>query len=82
MTFPQTTVRDVVNANILVRKHLGIEKIDLMVGPSIGGFQALEWVIMEPDVVGEAVFLATATRVTPFSERISENGSSGRPDLH
>ena len=73
MTFPQTTVRDVVNANILVRKHLGIEKIDLMVGPSIGGFQALEWVIMEPDVVGEAVFLATATRVTPFMTALNES---------
>ncbi|HBH20592.1 MAG TPA: homoserine O-acetyltransferase [Rikenellaceae bacterium] len=73
MTFPQVTVRDIVNANILVRKHLGIDQIDLMVGPSIGGFQALEWVIMEPDVVKEAVFLATATRVTPFMTALNES---------
>jgi homoserine O-acetyltransferase len=41
--FPAITVRDIVNANILVRKHLGIKTIDLMVGGSIGGFQSLEW---------------------------------------
>ena len=73
MSFPQTTVRDIVNANILVRKFLGIDKIDLMVGPSIGGFQALEWVIMEPDVVKEVVFLATATKVTPFMTALNES---------
>ena len=71
--FPRTTVRDIVNANILVRKHLGIEKIDLMLGPSIGGFQTLEWVIMEPDVVKEAVFLATAVRATPFMTAYNES---------
>ncbi len=73
LDFPKTTVRDIVNANILVRKYLGIEKIDLMLGPSIGGFQTLEWVIMEPDVVKEAVFLATAVRGTPFMTAFNES---------
>lgn len=72
-SFPKTTVRDIVSANIEVRKHLGIDRIDLMIGPSIGGFQTLEWVIMEPDVVDEAVFLATATRVTPFMTALNES---------
>ncbi|MBO4263945.1 MAG: homoserine O-acetyltransferase [Bacteroidales bacterium] len=71
--FPRTTVRDIVRANILVRKHLGIEKIDLMLGPSIGGFQTLEWVIMEPDVIEKAVFLATATRVPPYLTAFNES---------
>lgn len=73
LDFPRTTVRDIVNANILVRKFLGIEKIDLMLGPSIGGFQTLEWVIMEPDVVTEAVFLATAVRGTPYMTAFNES---------
>ena len=73
LDFPKTTVRDVVRANILVRKHLGIEHIDLMIGPSIGGFQALEWVIMEPDMVSDAVFLATSTRVTPYMTAFNES---------
>ena len=71
--FPRTTVRDIVRANILVRKALGIEKIDLMLGPSIGGFQTLEWVIMEPDVVDRAVFLATAHRVQPYMTAFNES---------
>ena len=71
--FPRTTVRDIVRANILVRNALGIEKIDLMLGPSIGGFQTLEWVIMEPDVVSEAVFLATAHRVPPYLTAFNES---------
>ena len=73
LDFPRTTVRDIVSANILVRKHLGIERIDLMLGPSIGGFQTLEWVIMEPDVVSEAVFLATAVRGTPYMTAFNES---------
>ena len=71
--FPRTTVRDIVAAEILVRKHLGIERIDLMLGPSIGGFQALEWVIMEPEVVRDVVFLATATRVLPYMTAFNES---------
>ena len=71
--FPLTTVRDIVSAEILVRKELGISRIALMLGPSIGGFQALEWVIMEPEVVRDVVFLATATRVTPFMTAFNES---------
>ena len=73
LDFPRTTVRDIVRANILVRKHLGIETIDLMLGPSIGGFQTLEWVIMEPDVVKRAVFLATSNRVMPYLTAFNES---------
>lgn len=64
--FPRVTVRDIVNANILVRKHLGIEQIDLMVGGSIGGFQSLEWAVMEPEVIKKAVLIACGPRVTPW----------------
>ena len=64
--FPQTTIRDMINASILVRKALGIEAIDLLVGSSIGGFQAGEWCIMEPDVIKNALILATSMRETPW----------------
>lgn len=71
--FPKVTVRDIVNANILVRKHLGIGRIDLMVGGSIGGFQSLEWSIMEPEVIGKAVFIACGSRVTPWLTAYNES---------
>ena len=73
MDFPDTTVRDIVRANILVRKHLGIGHIDMMLGPSIGGFQTLEWCIMEPDIIDSAIFLATATRVSPYLTAFNES---------
>jgi len=49
--FPHVTVRDIINATIIIRKRLGIEAVDFLVGSSIGGFQALEWAVMEPDVI-------------------------------
>ena len=72
LDYPRTTIRDIVSANILVRKHLGIKKIDLMLGPSIGGFQAIEWSIMEPDIIRNSVFLATSQRGTPYMTAFNE----------
>lgn len=71
--FPRITVRDIVKANDLVRRHLGIKKIDLMVGGSIGGFQSLEWSIMEPDVIRKAVYIACGARVTPWLTAFNES---------
>lgn len=64
--FPAVTVRDMVNTMIAVRKHLGIDRIDLLVGSSIGGFQAVEWAVTEPDRFDRAVFIATSPRVSPY----------------
>ena len=64
--FPKFTVRDTAKLFTLVREHLGIERVDLLVGSSIGGFHALEWAIMEGDVIERAAFIATAPRVSPW----------------
>ena len=66
LDFPKVTVRDMVAASIVVRKALGIQSIDLLVGSSIGGFQAIEWAVTEPDVFQRCVFIATAPRVSPY----------------
>lgn len=66
LDFPKTTVRDMIAASILVRKHLGISSIDLLIGCSIGGFQAIEWAIEEPDIIKNAMFMATAPRISPW----------------
>ena len=73
LDFPRTTVRDMVKAEILVRKALGIESIDVLLGPSIGGFQAVEWAIMEPDVIRRLILLATDARTTPFLTAYNES---------
>ncbi|MEI7736358.1 MAG: homoserine O-acetyltransferase [Ferruginibacter sp.] len=59
-SFPLITVRDMVQAHILLRKHLGIEKIFLLMGGSMGGYQAMEWCVMEHDVIDNLLLLATS----------------------
>ena len=58
--FPLITIRDMVKAHILLRKHLGIEKIFLLMGGSMGGYQAMEWCVMEKNVIGNLFLLATS----------------------
>ena len=58
--FPNITIRDMVQAHILLRKHLGIEKIALLMGGSMGGYQALEWCAMERDRIGKLFLIATS----------------------
>ncbi len=48
--FPDVTIRDMVKANILLRKHLRFKKIHIVTGGSLGGQICLEWAIKEPDV--------------------------------
>jgi homoserine O-acetyltransferase len=54
------TIRDMVRAHMLLRVHLGIEKIHLLMGGSMGGYQALEWCVMEKEVIGRLFLIATS----------------------
>lgn len=71
--FPKVTVRDIVRALNLLREHLGIPKIDLLIGASIGGFQAFEFSIMYSDVIDKAVYIATLPRVTAWLTAFEES---------
>ncbi|MBQ2515483.1 MAG: alpha/beta fold hydrolase, partial [Bacteroidales bacterium] len=64
--FPAITIRDMIQATELVRAHLGVEKVDLLIGSSIGGFQALEWAVSNPGLFQKAIFIATAPRISPW----------------
>ena len=70
--FPKLTIRDIVNAHKVLGKHLGIEEIYALVGSSLGGFQAIEWAIMQPDRVKKLVLIATDTTVTPWAAGLNE----------
>lgn len=72
LDFPKVTVRDMIKAAIEVRKSLGIDRIFLLIGSSIGGFQALEWAITEPTVFDHCVFIATAPRISPYFTAMNE----------
>ncbi len=68
--FPLITIRDMVRAHILLRQHLGIEKIDLLLGGSMGGYQALEWAIMEPSVIQKMFLIATTAAESAWAVAI------------
>ena len=58
--FPAVTIRDMVKAHMLLREHLTVNAIYLLVGGSMGGYQAMEWAFMETDVVKRLLLLATS----------------------
>ncbi len=61
-TFPMVTIRDMVNAHIVLRKHLGIEKIAVGIGGSMGAYQVMEWAFMEPGIMENMVLTTTGAK--------------------
>lgn len=60
--FPLINNSDVINAFIHLRQTLGISKIDYLIGGSLGGQQALEWSIVEPEIIEKQVLIASNAR--------------------
>ena len=71
--FPLVTVRDMVRAHQLLAKHLGISRVKLLIGSSIGGFLCLEWCVMQPDFAEHAAFIATTPRTKPWASAFNES---------
>jgi homoserine O-acetyltransferase len=62
--FPLITVRDQVEADITALAALGISEVAAVVGGSMGGARALEWMIGHPDQVRAGLLLAVGARAT------------------
>lgn len=71
--FPLITVRDLVCVHELLRNHLGIREIHTIIGASIGGYQALEYSIMFPDLIRRLIVLASGAKQTPWALAFSES---------
>jgi len=70
--FPNITIRDMVKAHIALRKHLEIEKIEVLTGGSIGSFQSIEWAVMEPDIIQNLIMIAGSAMGTPWTAGFNE----------
>ena len=70
--FPYLTVRDMVNAHKLLMKHLGLSRLNTIIGSSLGGFQALEWLVDQPDIADRAVLCATDYQCRPWLAAINK----------
>jgi homoserine O-acetyltransferase len=62
--FPLITVRDQVEADIAALAALGITEVAAVVGGSMGGARALEWMVGHPDRVRAGLLLAVGARAT------------------
>ncbi|MCV7355627.1 homoserine O-acetyltransferase MetX [Mycolicibacterium fluoranthenivorans] len=62
--FPAITIRDQVNADLAALAALGITRVAAVIGGSMGGARALEWIIGHPDTVRTALVLAVGARAT------------------
>jgi homoserine O-acetyltransferase/O-succinyltransferase len=62
--FPLVSVRDQVEADVAALAALGINQVAAVVGGSMGGARALEWIVSHPDRVGAGLLLAVGARAT------------------
>lgn len=74
MRFPVVTIRDMVRAQKRLLDDLGVRRLKLVIGGSIGGQQALEWAVEFPEFVEKAVPLAATGSLGPQGIGMSEIG--------
>lgn len=75
--FPHVRISDDVRAqHRLVTEKFGIEKLELVVGGSMGAQQTYEWAVRYPDMVKRAAPIAATAKNTPhdfiFTETLNE----------
>lgn len=71
-SFPKLTIRDIARAHILLADHLGLDRIFSLIGSSVGGFQAIEWAVMQPNRFDSMVLIATSHFASPWTIAIDE----------
>jgi homoserine O-acetyltransferase len=72
MRFPLVTIRDMVQAQRKLIEHLGVRRIAMVAGGSIGGQQALEWAVSYPELVEKVIVIAATAAPTAQSVAFSE----------
>ena len=75
--FPLFTIKDMVGAYQKLKNYLGIDRIHIGIGGSMGGQQLLEWAVTEPGLFNHIIPIATNAQHSPWaiafnaSQRIS-----------
>lgn len=64
--FPQVTIRDNVRLQHQLIRSLSIETLFCVAGPSMGGFQALEWAVTYPAMVQHCIAVAASHQAPPI----------------
>jgi homoserine O-acetyltransferase/O-succinyltransferase len=72
LDFPLVTVRDMVRVHEILREHLGIRKIALIIGASLGAFQGLEWCIINPGLIDSMIFIAAGALTSSWAKAFNQ----------
>lgn len=74
VSFPVITIRDMVHAQRLLIDHLGVRRLAMVAGGSIGGQQALEWAVTYPELAESVIVVAATAALTAQAIAFSEVG--------
>jgi homoserine O-acetyltransferase/O-succinyltransferase len=74
MRFPVITIGDMARSQALLMDYLGIDRLHAVIGPSMGGMQALSWAAHFPDRVGAALIIASTAKHSAQNIAFNEVG--------
>ncbi|MHB8529810.1 MAG: homoserine O-acetyltransferase MetX [Caulobacteraceae bacterium] len=74
LSFPMITIADMVRAQAMLVRALGIERLFAVIGGSMGGMQVLQWAADYPDRLFSAVCIAAAARHSAQNIALHEVG--------
>ena len=77
MQFPRFTIRDMLIAQkMLLSGHLGISKLQAVIGASMGGMQALQWAVSHPQYMRHCVAMTPMTKTSAWAVLVTETARS------
>lgn len=71
--FPDITIRDMVQLHIELADYLSIASIAFLLGGSMGGHQAIEWSIMQPDRIDNLYSIASSAVISPWAAAFNQS---------
>src|SRR6266699_4346014 len=74
MRFPLITIRDMVETQRRLIEYLGVSRLHMVAGGSIGGQQALDWAVTHPELVENVIVVAATAALTAQAIAFSEVG--------
>jgi len=70
--FPRFTIRDMVASQRMLLDHLGIGRLEAVVGASMGGMQVLQWGVSHPQRMAALVAMTPMARTSRWSQLVNE----------